>query len=405
MKIAYFDPFAGAAGDMIVAALIDAGAPLEAVQRAVAGTGLGGVRLDAEKVRRGALAATRFLVHTAKHGAAHGHGPEQAHHRGLDDILALLPDSDLPGRALERARAVFQRLAEAEARVHGVAVSQVHFHEVGAEDSIADIVGAVAALEALGIDEVRSGAPALGHDGFVDCAHGRLPVPVPAVVELMRGRAFRPGLPGAEMTTPTGAAILTALTSHFGPMPGMTLECAGNGAGSREDKRLPNVLRVMIGHTAGTSEAAVTEDLLEVSAVIDDLPGEIFGYLFEKLPAEGALEVSLLPCTLKKSRAGLRLTALVPAAKLGGVAAAIFRETSTLGLRYCPVSRIALERSIRETPTRWGTVRMKCGMLDGRLVTASPEYEDCRRIAAEHGVPLKEVQAEAALNFPRGGDA
>ncbi len=389
MRIAYFDPFAGAAGDMVVGALIDAGAPLEGVREAVLSSGLEGVELSVERVTRGGLAAARFVVGTP------GHGP----HRHLPDLLAMTERAELSPRGRERAAAVFQRLAEAEARVHGISAEEVHFHEVGAADSIADVIGAAAALELLGVDEVASGPPALGHDGFVTCVHGKLPVPPPAVVELLRGREFRPGLAGVEMTTPTGAALLSALAGKFGPPPEMELASMGCGAGSREDERLPNLLRVMVGRRAAAGDGGGEETVLEIAATVDDIPGEVLGYLFERLPAEGALEMSLLPATLKKNRAGFRLSVLAPAGRLHAVARCIFRETTTLGLRYAPVGRIKLERRFEEVGTRWGTVRVKCGLLEGELVTASPEYEDCRRLAEDSGAPLKEIQAEAARLF------
>ncbi|MHC4916308.1 MAG: nickel pincer cofactor biosynthesis protein LarC, partial [Planctomycetota bacterium] len=377
MRVAYFDPFAGAAGDMIVGALIDAGAPLEGVRAAVLSTGLEGVELSAERTARGGLAAARFVVKVSAEGP----------HRHLADLLAMTDRAEMSPRARERAAAVFRRLAEAEGRVHGIAADEVHFHEVGAADSVSDVIGAAAALELIGADEVASGPPALGHDATVKCAHGEIPVPPPAVLELLRGRKVRPGLPGAEMTTPTGAAVLSALAGEFGPPPEMELESVGCGAGGREDERLPNLLRVMVGRRAGAGEGG-EESLLEIAATIDDIPGEVLGYLFERLPGEGALEVSLLPATLKKNRAGFRLSVLAPAGRLHAVARCIFRETTTLGLRYSPVGRIKLERRFEEVSTRWGPVRVKCGLLEGEVVTASPEYEDCRRLAGESGAPL-----------------
>ncbi len=373
---------------MIVGALLDAGAPLEGVCGAVASLGLDGLELSAEKVRRGGLGGTHFAVK-----APHEH--EQRH---LPAILKLIDKSSLSERARDRARAVFKRLAAAEGAVHGIPAEQVHFHEVGAADSIADVVGAAAALELLSIDQVSSGPPALGHDGFVECAHGKLPLPAPAVVELCRGFEVRPGLGGMEMTTPTGAAILTALAGSFSALPEMEMSASGLGAGTRDDQRLPNLLRVLIGKRAA-GRSPEQDEVVEISTVIDDLPGEVLGYLFEKLPPAGALEVSLLPCTLKKNRSGYRLTVLAQAASLESVATAIFRETSTLGLRYTPVSRLKLERRFEEVSTRWGAVRVKCGYLTGELVTASPEYDDCRRLAAENDVPLKDVQAEAVRLF------
>ncbi|HOX08264.1 MAG TPA: nickel pincer cofactor biosynthesis protein LarC, partial [Planctomycetota bacterium] len=314
------------------------------------------------------------------------------------EILAMIERSALSARGKGRAAAAFRLLAEAEGRVHGKPPESVHFHEVGAADSIADIVGAAAALEDLGIEAVSSAPPALGHDGFIECAHGRLPIPPPAVVEILKGRAVKPGLAGVEQTTPTGAALLASLAPSFGPMSELELEKAGSGAGGREDERAPNLLRVFVGRTAAGGGAA-GEQVMEITATLDNLSGEVLGYLFERLPAEGALEVSLLPATLKKSRQGVHLVVLAPRERLDQVARAIFRETPTLGLRYRPVERIKLDRDFVTVATRWGQVRIKCGRLGGELVTASPEYEDCRAIAEAQGLPLREVQAEAMRMF------
>jgi uncharacterized protein (TIGR00299 family) protein len=376
---------------MVVGALIDAGAPLDAVREAVASLGLAGLQVEVRSVRRGGLAGKFFTVSA----------PSEHAHRHLPEVLRMLSTSSLPGRARERAEAVFRRLAEAEGRVHGIPAEQVHFHEVGAADSLADIVGAAAALEALEVDEVNSGPPALGHGGTVKCAHGRLPVPVPAVLELCRGFEVRGGLDGVEMTTPTGAAILTALSGGFSAPPDMKLSAVGLGAGSREDPRLPNFLRVMVGESS-PDDAEPAENLVELSTVLDDVSGEVLGYLFDSLPPAGAVEVSTLPCTLKKNRPGHRVTVLAPAAALERVTAALFRETGTLGIRYVPVSRVRLERRFESVTTSWGSVRIKCGFLAGELVSASPEYEDCRRLAADNGVALVRVQAEAARLFARG---
>ena len=396
MRVAHFDPFSGASGDMVVGALLDAGASLDEVRQAVLSTGLEGVSVRAERTERGGLAGTRFLVELGD--KAPGQGGHD--HRGLAEILPMIERSSLAARAKGRAAAAFRLLAGAEGRVHGQSAEEVHFHEVGAADAVADVVGAAAALENLAVESVSSGAPALGHDGFIECAHGRLPLPAPAVAEILRGRAVKPGSSGVEQTTPTGAALLAALAPAFGPMPEMELERIGCGAGSRRDERGPNLLRVFIGRTqlAG-AEPPAGEQVLEITATLDNLSGEVLGYLFERLSAEGALEVSLLPATLKKSRAGVHLVVLAPAGRLDAVARAIFRETPTLGLRYWPTSRLVLARRFEEVATRWGTVKVKCGLLAGELVTASPEYEDCRRLAQANAVPLREVQAEAMRLF------
>jgi hypothetical protein len=303
VRLAHFDPFSGASGDMIVGALIDAGAPVEGVRAEVLATGLVDVAIGVERCQRGGLAATRFLVTAPDRRHGHAEDGRDGAHRSLTEILGMIESSTLSARAKTRAAAAFRLLAEAEGRVHGQPPAEVHFHEVGAADSIADIVGSAAALELLGIDAVSSGPPALGHDGFIECAHGRLPIPAPAVAEILRGRAVRAGLAGVEQTTPTGAALLAALTEAFGPLPDMELKAVGCGAGARDDPQTPNVLRVLVGETQ-TAAADAEGQILEITATLDNLSGEVLGYLFERLPEAGALEVSLLPATLKKSRPG-----------------------------------------------------------------------------------------------------
>jgi pyridinium-3,5-bisthiocarboxylic acid mononucleotide nickel chelatase len=397
MAIAHFDPFAGIAGDMIVGALIDAGASFDIVREAVLSTGIKGIELSVEEVSRKGLRATHFRV-----DAGHQH-----HHRSLSDILLIIDAADISSLTAERASAVFKRLAEAEAQAHGCELEKVHFHEVGAIDAIVDVLASCVALESLGVEQVSSGPPALGHDGLVSCAHGDIPVPVPAVCNLLKGRSTKPGLSGIEMTTPTGAAVISSLCPQFCAMPAMKLLAVGCGAGTRQDPRIPNLLRVFIGQaqeslsSSDSLEQGDNAELLEISAVIDDLSPEVLGYLFESLPPAGAIEVSLLPLTLKKSRPGHRLTVLAPALKLQEVSAAIFSQTSTFGLRYHPVCRITLERKFVSVATTHGPVRIKCGYLDGKLLSASPEFEDCRSLAREAGIPLKELQAEALLIFSK----
>ena len=297
------------------------------------------------------------------------------------------------GIATGKALAVFRRLAEAEARVHGSTAEKVHFHEVGAVDAIVDIFGVCAGLEMLGVERVVASPLPMG-SGYVDAAHGRLPVPAPAVVELMQGFPVRSCDEEGELTTPTGAALAVTLADAFGPMPPMVIEKVGYGAGAREGKRVPNVLRLILGQPAGagTAEADVVW-LLEAN--VDDASGETLGAATQALFEAGALDVWLVAATMKKGRPGVVLACLAAEGLVAAVEEAIFRETPTFGVRRSAVERTKLAREHATVQTAFGPVRVKVGRRGGRVVTASPEYEDCRRLAAERGVGFREVYAAA----------
>lgn len=381
MALAYFDCFAGAGGDMIVAALIDAGAETAALQVALSGLDLPGFSVRHEVVHRMGLAGVKFHVEVA--------GDDQPH-RGLDTILALIDAASLPARAAERARRIFTRLARAEADVHGVDPGQVHFHEVGAVDSIVDVVGACVALDLLDVDRVLCSPIALG-SGTVTCAHGTLPVPAPATARLMAGaEVFSCGVDG-EATTPTAAAVLTTLAESYGPIPAMTVSAVGCGAGSRDSGPLPNLLRVFIGEAG---EGALDE-AVELSANIDDCSGELIGAALESLLAAGCLDAWAAPIVMKKSRPAWTLRALcVP----GDVAAAeriIFSQTTTFGIRRSRCRRSKLVRQFETVETPFGPIRIKVGLLEGKAVTASPEFDDCQRAAQSHHASVKEVHLQA----------
>jgi uncharacterized protein (TIGR00299 family) protein len=361
---------------MMVGALVDAGADQRAIVDAV-GSLATGAELSFEKVKRGSLAATKF----------HVSGVESKNHRHLHHILELIQRSGLTERAKQRASAVFQRLGEVEAAVHGVPVERVHFHEVGAVDSIADIVGACAALDSLGIDRIECSPLNLG-SGTVNTEHGVLPVPAPATAALVEGKPVYSRGPEAELTTPTGAALATTLASNFGVLPPMMIRRIGYGAGSREFAGQANVLRVLIGEPSNAAEATIVS---VIEANIDDSSPQVLAYAMERLLDSGALDVTLTPITMKKGRPGTLLRAIARPEHREDIAAIVFAETSTLGVRVYSAERRVQARDFVEVETPHGMVRMK---IAGEGSYA-PEYEDCRRIALASGVPLKQIIAEA----------
>ncbi len=386
MRIAYFDCFAGASGDMILGALLDAGVEPDVWQGELNKLNLSGYELKIDRVQKQGIAATEVRVLVSDGGQE----------RHLAEIEELIGASQLPNGVKETSVEVFRRLAVAEAKVHGTTPDRVHFHEVGGADAIIDIVGAVVGLRLLGAKEIYASALPLGH-GFVDCAHGRLPLPAPATVELLQGVPVLSRDVEGELVTPTGAAILTTLAQGFGPFPPMTVEQIGYGAGQR-DFPFPNLLRLLVGTTSPTLDARMeTLTLLETN--IDDLNPELYGHLMERLFTAGALDVYLTPVQMKKNRPGVLLSVTCPPTQAEALAALVFAETTTIGLRRQEVQRWALARERVEVETPYGTVGVKVAKLSGRVVTASPEYEDCRRLALKSGVPLKKVYAaaEAAL--------
>lgn len=383
MKVAYFDCVAGASGDMSLGALLDAGLD-EAIWRAeLDKLGLSGYEIRVAPVRKGAIAATQVEVLCT----------DEHTHRHLGDIASMIEGSTLSPFVKEKSLAVFRRLAEAEARVHGESLEQVHFHEVGAVDAIVDVVGTVAGLEILGVESVYVSALPLGR-GFVECAHGRLPLPAPATVALVQGLPIRDSGVDAELVTPTGAALLSTLGQGFGSFPSMTLERVGYGAGRRE-LEFPNVLRLLIGRTdAGMGVPVERIEILEAN--IDDMNPEFYGHIVEKMLSSGALDVYMTPVYMKKNRPGVVLSLACRPEDAERLAALVFAETTTLGLRRFPVERWALAREHATVETPFGPVGVKIARLKERAVSVSPEYEDCRRLAQEKGVPLKQIHAAAS---------
>jgi pyridinium-3,5-bisthiocarboxylic acid mononucleotide nickel chelatase len=393
MKIAYFDCFAGASGDMIVGALIDAGVNFNFLKKELAKLRLDGYALRAAKTAKSGLSAVKFDVDLHEHD--HGRGRRHAHvHRNLADVTAIIDSSGLSRPVKEKSKSIFHHLAGAEARVHGCPVDEIHFHEVGAVDAIVDIVGAVICLEALRVDEIRASSLHLG-SGFVDCAHGRLPVPPPAVVELLKGvPAYSTDVRG-ELVTPTGAAILTTLAAGFGPLPDMRIEKTGYGAGFR-DLPIPNVLRLVVGE----SEAAAEGDRIRmIETNIDDMNPQFYEYIMERLFTEGARDVFLTPIIMKKSRPGLVLSVIATEDRIEALVGVLLRETTTLGVRISDFQkRMILGREIVPLKTEWGEVRVKIRSVGKAEKTASPEYEDCKRIARERGLPIRTVYDSILLS-------
>jgi uncharacterized protein (TIGR00299 family) protein len=342
-----------------------------------------GATFRIEKVNRGGIAATRFVVE----------GGEQRAHRHLPHILRMIDAGALPDKVKENAAAIFRKLGEAEARVHGVPVEKVHFHEVGAVDSIADIAGAAMGLFLLGVDQVHASPVNVG-GGTVTTEHGLLPVPAPATVALLEGRPVFSRGPQTELTTPTGAAILATLAVSFGPLPPMRISGAGFGAGTKEFKDQANVLRVILGEASGAAEAA---SVAVLEANIDDSTPETLGYAMERLLEAGALDVTLTPVHMKKNRPGVMLSVLARLEDRERLASLVFAETSTFGLRIHVAERRVEARSVVEVETRFGKLRVKLSASGA----VAPEYEDCRKLARETGAPLREIMTEAGLAYLR----
>jgi uncharacterized protein (TIGR00299 family) protein len=369
---------------MILGALVDAGVSLDAVREQLLTLPLRGWSLGARDVRRGAFRATKVDV-TVEHVHEHHH------HRTLGDVLAILRGGRLAPAALEAAERVFTRLADAEARVHGATRDSVHFHDVGAVDAIVDIAGAAVALTLLGARTVCASPLPVG-SGFVDGSHGRIPVPAPGTAELLRGwPVVDSGLRG-ELVTPTGAAILTTLATS-GPMPAMTVAAVGYGAGTRDPAGSANVLRCFVGEA---SEAATADEtIVQAETTIDDMSPQLYDPLMERLLAAGALDVFLTPVIMKRSRPGVVVTVLCEQARVDDLAAVLFQETSTIGVRWSDWKRRRLPREIVTLATSYGPIAFKVSRLDGRVVTVTPEFSDVVRVAREKGLAVRQVLDQA----------
>ena len=415
-RILYFDCFSGISGDMLLGALIDAGLPLDDLRRALGSLAVEDLEVSARKVLRAGVSATKFVVgpqqdhshdqhhdQDRSHPHSHDHAESHAHHhhhdshphRSLKDIFTLIDRSGLSDSGRARAKSLFQRLAEAEAAIHQMPIGQVHLHEVGALDSIADIVGAVYGLEWVGAERVVCSPLNVG-GGMVKSAHGVFPVPAPATVRLLGDAPVYSGSAKFETVTPTGALLATDYAQEYGGIPPMAVERVGYGAGERDHHETPNVLRILIGRA---SADIPHERVVVLECEIDDMNPQLFGVAMEKLQAAGALDVFYVPAQMKKNRPGTLLTVVAPPSLRDAMTEIVFRETTTIGVRVSEVERACLERELVEVATPVGAIRFKVARYRGRLMNAAPEFDDCVRAAEVHGRSVKEVQAIAIEAF------
>jgi uncharacterized protein (TIGR00299 family) protein len=389
VKVAYFDCPSGAAGDMIMAALVDAGVPLARLRDELRNLPLEGWDITAREVRRGVFRATKVEVEIDAR--------DHRHHRTLADILAILDRSRLARPLAERAARIFTRLADAEARAHGTARDEVRFHDVGAVDAIVDVTGAVIALDLIGAEQVHVSALPIG-GGFVEGPHGRIPVPAPGTAELLRGFPVVDTGVAAELVTPTGAAILTTLAAGAGRMPALTVEAIGYGAGTRDLPGTPNVVRCFVGRLDRT---AGDETVVQLETTIDDMSPQLYELVAERLFEAGALDVFLTPVIMKRGRPGIVVTALAAPDRVDDLARVLFEETSTIGVRWSERRRARLDREVVTLPTMYGVVPVKISRLDGRIVTITPEFADVARIAREKALPAREVLEQVRADARR----
>ena len=376
---------------MTLGALVDAGCNLAEMESHLRRLPLPGWKISSEKVVRRGFRARQVKVESS----------DPQRHRSLSDILQLIERAGLLPSIAERASRIFQRLGEAEALVHGMPIEKVHFHEVGAVDAIVDIVGAAAGFELLGVEKFFCSALNVG-GGRVETQHGSLPVPAPATAELLRGAPTYSNGIQRELVTPTGAAIVATIAAEFGPQPEMTVAAIGLGAGSAQLTEQPNVLRLFVGEAVALrDDATLEEDILVLEANLDDMSPQVYGYFAERALEAGALDVFSIPVQMKKNRPGQLVTVLCKPADREKLTDLLFRETTTLGVRQSHVQRRTLQRESVAVETSLGSIRMKIARLNGHILNVAPEYEDCQKVAAERGVPLKQVLAEATFQFQK----
>jgi uncharacterized protein (TIGR00299 family) protein len=387
-RILYLDCASGASGDMLLGAVVDLGLPLERLQEELAKLALPGYRLEARRVTRSGLSATKVDVIVDEAGPGHRH---------LHDVLEIVQASRLEGGVKERAKALFRRLAEVEAAVHGTSVEKVHFHETGAVDSIVDIVGGVIAFRWLGAARVVASPLNLG-TGTVTMSHGTFPVPPPATAKLVEAVPVYAEGEG-ELLTPTGALLVTGYATGYGPLPAMRIEATGHGAGGRDTKGRPNVLRLIVGDEV---ERPAGDRVLVLETELDDAAPQLLGPLLDQLLGKGALDAFFTPVQMKKGRPGILVTVLCEASRREALEEILFRETTTLGIRRQEWERTVLERETATVETAYGPIRVKIGRRAGAVYNAWPEFDDCQRAAGEKGVAVKEVLA-AALSAWRAG--
>ena len=382
LRAAYFDCYSGISGDMILGALVDLGVDPRKIRKALKTLDLKGYKLKTSRVQRGLIAGTKVQVSLTK----------SSHHpaRKYSDIKKLIADSDLSSTAKKNSLEIFKRIAQVEAAIHDTAMEKIHFHEIGAVDSIVDIVGGVVAIESLKLDKIYASPLNVG-EGFVQCAHGCLPVPAPATLKLLQGiPVFSNGIK-KELTTPTGAAMIGFYADKFGSLPAMKIVGDGYGAGDHIIAEMPNMLRVVLGEISAESD----EELVLIETNIDDMNPEFYEGTMESLFKAGALDVYLTPIIMKKSRPANKISVLSSETDRQAMTEILLHETSSFGVRYFRIGRTVLEREMKTVNISWGSVRIKIGKFNGKVIQISPEYEDCKKIAYKEKVPVKQVYEEA----------
>lgn len=386
MKIAYFDCFSGISGDMTVGALLDAGLKIETLEKELKKLGLSGYQLEVNKVTKKGISATKFKVKIKEEGVE----------RRFKDILTILEESKLDEEIKKETKKIFFNIAKAESKIHQKDIDKIHFHEIGGLDSIIDITSAVIGIKTLGIDEIYSSALPVGK-GFVKCAHGVIPVPAPATLELLKNIPTYSGGIESEMITPTGAAIISTLAKSFGKRPLMKIERIGYGAGEKEFT-IPNLLRVCIGEKTLKDENLkddyVSDEVVLIETNIDDMNPEFYDYIMDQLFSQGALDVFLTPIQMKKNRPAHMLSIIVYEQNLKEILEVLFSESTTLGVRVREIKRLRLNQQNFMAETKYGKIKVKVGMFKGEIKNIAPEYEDCKKMAKQHQVPLKEVYEE-----------
>ena len=390
MKLVYFDCFSGISGDMTLGALVDAGVSLDHLREQLRGLEVPGWEISSEKVWKNGMSSTYVKVKTE----------DQSKHRSLSAILDILQKSKLSPQVRDQAAAIFRKLGEAEASVHDVPIEKIHFHEVGAVDAIVDIVGACIGFESLGIEQFACSPLNVG-GGTAKMAHGVLPVPAPATAKLLQGKPTYSNGVQKELVTPTGAAIVAALCTSFGPQPPMSVSAIGYGAGTADLEGQPNVVRIMIGEATEKTVAGFDEEISVIEANLDDMNPQIYGYFQEKALAAGALDVYTTPVQMKKNRPGILLTLLCRPHDTPTLMDLIFAETTTFGARTYRAQRRTLPRESVNVHTQFGDVRVKISRVNGHIRHAAPEFEDCKKLAEEKQVPLHQVMDEAKRNFEK----
>ncbi len=393
MRIGYLDIAVGISGDMTLGALVDAGVELAELRERLRGLPVTDWEMSAEKVSKAGIQATKVTVTaTASDRASHHHAHHQ--HASYTELRDVIAGANLPPDVVNSSLQVLGRVAQAEANVHGMSLDEVHFHELAGIDTLIDIVGSVIGLQMLGIEKLYCSVLPVSH-GFVDTAHGRLPVPPPAVAELLKGYPTVPMDINEETVTPTGAVLATTLCEQVGTFPPMTVEQVGYGAGSKDFPGRPNVLRLWVGQLAGGDESLIIDEVVAVEANIDDMNPELHPYVVAQVFAAGALDVWLTPIQMKKGRPAVKISALATPTDAEVVANAILRESTTFGVRLSRSQRRCLKRETVKVTTRFGELSVKVGYLDGQVASIAPEYEDCLKVAEKHGVPMKAVYSAA----------